>query len=176
MRSRPAPTRAFAAVLLPLALWSAIPAARWCPLDWSQVCSVQFLRCAAGLEAAADCVPMGGCPLARATSGSSSACANSAGSATRATSGGAAPCEAPAPGASHGRRAYCLEDPLSGRGLTEAGPRVHQPGPLRFVLAAVVVLPATESGRHGFVTEPRERGPTRSWAPLPPARAPPADG
>ena len=165
MPARRSLVRLLGCLALPLALFAAAPAPSWCPLDWSQVCSIQFLRCTIGVASPVRCESAATCPLA---------CENAPACPLK-RPGGSAACAPPvhAP-AKHGR-AYSLGDPAAGRGLKPAGPRLHAPEPLPVLAALVPAVPSPDVQivRYSHLV-PRERAPTETWMPVPRTRAPPA--
>ena len=181
--------RLLGSLLLPTVLWSAVPAIRWCSLRWDQVCPQMVLRCVTVMAHVADTCQEPECPLARSSRGEGVAPAAAAAEEPECSAGGACPIaaetpapegseargsttsDANAPATSHGR-AYCLGDPVGGPGLRNRVARVAPPMPLALLVAVVALQPpANES--HWPRPESNARPPTRSWAALPPIRAPP---
>jgi len=164
MPARRSLVRLLGVVALPLALFAAAPAPSWCPLDWSQVCSIQFLRCSIGVVTPARCESAATCHLA---------CENAPACPLR-ERGGSSACALPIRTPSKHGRAYCLDDPAAGRGLRPSSPRLHAPEPLPVLAALVPEIPSpqVQIDRDSHLI-PRERPPTESWMPVPPARAPP---
>jgi len=160
---------------LPLALWAAVPAVRWCPLSWQEVCATALLRCSAAstpaeCEAAAAHCPLAREPHADRAEGSDEPCSE----AMDCPMAHATPHTSPPhrePNSSH--RAYCLGESNGGAGLTSFAPRVHPATPV------VAVVPAPQPLARPSSLAQREpqlasRPPPRAWLTQPPARAPPA--
>src|SRR5262245_24742336 len=158
MPARRSLVRMLGCVALPLALLAAAPAPNWCLLDWSQVCSIQFLRCTVGAAAPARCESAATCPLA---------CENAPACPMRGHRGSSA-CASPAHTPTKRGRAYCLGDPAAGRGLKPPSPRLHAPEPLPVLAALIPELPTpdVQIDRESFLV-PHERAPTESWMPVP---------
>jgi hypothetical protein len=131
----------------------------------------------------------GECPLA-AEAGDASANEQDACPFTAETNEGgefACPLSATAPGAAtdpistdeqaptHHGRAYCLGDPTGGLGLRNHQPELTPPAALAPVVALAEIVTPDAPARWAR-PEPRARPPTRVWAILPPARAPPHQG
>jgi hypothetical protein len=157
---------------LPLALWAAVPAVRWCPLGWQDVCATALLRCSAAYTPA-DCEAAAGhCPLAREPRAacSNEECPEAASCPLAHASSNTA---SPQRDAFPNGRAYCLGDPNGGAGLTSLSPHVP---PSPHVVAVMPAAPAgprfTASARR--VPQLASRPPPRAWLTQPPARAPPA--
>jgi hypothetical protein len=161
---------------LPLALWAALPAVRWCPPGWKQACAAALMRCSAMQPPAACRGVADGCPLAS----DAKAAGNSAVAHDACPIGAACPMAPAPPRAAPARGepfpiggAFCVGDPNGGAGLRAEAPRVQ---PVTHLLA---VLPDLQLDRRAVpqaaaVPQLSSRPPPRAWRRRPPARAPPS--
>jgi len=172
MRNSSRSRRLFVMCALPLALWAALPAVRWCPPGWRQACAAALIRCSTMQVPAACDHPVAGCPLA--------ATARSTAPHASCPTGSPCPVAPAAPPSTPSRRdpfpaggAFCVGDPNGGAALRAHGPRlepatsllaiVPDPGTSPRVLTLAVPIPQLAS-----------RPPPRAWLRRPPARAPPS--
>ena len=157
---------------LPLALWAALPAVRWCPLGWTQACAVALLRCSA-MQSPAACDPAGDrCPVADAKCAPATheACAPGSECPFAATAEKAAPSRHEA---SRSARVYCAGDPNGGAGVLAQSLVVHSATQLHVIVPAPHLDVRLESVA-GVVPQLASRPPPRAWLRQPPARAPPS--
>jgi hypothetical protein len=158
--------------VLPLALWAALPAVRWCPPGWKQVCAAALLRCAAMQPPAACDGATEACPLAQAGKSAVPHDACPPGSSCPMADGAqrTAPSDhLPFPTGG----AFCVGDPNGGPGLGAPSTQLH---PAQNLLA---IIPDTGiEPRAATLAEPdpqrASRPPPRPWLRRPPARAPPS--
>lgn len=156
---------------LPVALWTAVPAVRWCPPGWKQACAAALLRCSA-MRAPGCPGAETGCPLAAARIPAQ------AGDGCPAASG--CPMARATPASGQSRRepfrnggAFCVGDPNGGAAL-----RAHAPH-LEPASSLPAIVPDSWTGPGvctlvDAVPQLASRPPPRPWLRRPPARAPPS--
>jgi hypothetical protein len=168
-------SRLFVMWALPLALWAALPAVRWCPPGWKQACAAALLRCSAIHAPAACRGAVEGCPLA--TAGPSAAAHDACPAASAcpmAPMAPASPRTAPSPHEPFPTGgAFCVGDPNGGAGLRAQAPR------LRPVTSLLAILPDIRSDLRAVtrlepIPQLASRPPPRARLRCPPARAPPS--
>ena len=160
--------RLFVLGALPMALWAALPAVQWCPLDWQEACIAALLQCPSS-EAQAACEAGGACPLIKADPpstagdicGSPEACPMA-----RAES-------SPRPERDPAKRTYCVGAPNGGAGLRAHGAE------FRPIVDLVAIVPGAAFAQRAValaevVPQRTSRAPPGPWLTQPPARAPPS--
>jgi len=173
-------SRLFVTWALPLALWAALPAVRWCPPGWKQACAAALMRCSAMQPPAACRGVADGCPLASAGNADGNAAGTAAAARDACPTSSACPMAPAPPRAAPARGdpfpsggAFCVGDPNGGAGLRAQAPR------LRPVTSVLAVLPDLQLDRRAVpqaepVPQLSSRPPPRAWRRRPPARAPPS--
>ena len=172
MRTGSQSRRLFVIWVLPLALWAALPAVRWCPPGWKQACAAALLRCTSMQVPAACNRSIDDCPLAAADKAEAphDACPAGAGCPTAKATPRTTP--------SHGDPfptggAFCIGDPNGGPGLGAKAPQLHPAANLLAIVPDAGIGPPAE-----LLAAPApqcaSRPPPRPWLRRPPARAPPS--
>jgi hypothetical protein len=157
---------------LPVALWAAIPAIRWCPPGWQQACAAAILRCSAMNAPAACPRAANGCPLAAA--GSSAMVNDGCPEASRCPMAPATPATAPSrrePFPAGG--AFCVGDPNGGAALRAHAPQLEPASSLPAIVPDSRIGPGATTLADA-IPQLASRPPPRPWLRRPPARAPPS--
>lgn len=128
MRPPPRPPRWPSALILPLALWSAVPRLEWCPIGWAEVRPDCFAACAGDADPAR-------CEAGRAQPPCDPGCTPSVRAAEPPSPLDSAPADA-----YPGGRAYCLGGPSGGDGLLPFTP--DAPNASEFVAVLPPAAPA----------------------------------
>ena len=157
------------ALILPVALWSAVPGVQWCPLGWAEVPPECFVACVS--------------PATILNVGSPGCCEESCGAVAscppRETCGAeeSGPLEGTNPDAPYpGGRAFCLSGPSGGEGVPR-GAEVAPDSPGRVAVLPPVILGADLPKRSTFpVVGALPHPPPAPTGAVPRGRAPPGFG